>query len=66
MLDFAQLGTDFSSEIAIRKAEDEQDYSEIDVLFNLLKKPFDEHQEFESYTQEAPDWARGLEVSCSS
>jgi uncharacterized protein YdiU (UPF0061 family) len=56
----------YLAEIAIRKAEDEQDYSEIDVLFNLLKKPFDEHQGFESYTQEAPDWARGLEVSCSS
>jgi uncharacterized protein YdiU (UPF0061 family) len=56
----------YLAEIAIRKAEDQQDYSEIDVLFNLLKKPFDERQGFESYTQEAPDWARGLEVSCSS
>ncbi|SFV76733.1 Selenoprotein O and cysteine-containing homologs [hydrothermal vent metagenome] len=56
----------YLAEIAIRKAEDEQDYSEIDVLFNLLRKPFDEHQGFEAYTQEAPDWARGLEVSCSS
>jgi uncharacterized protein YdiU (UPF0061 family) len=56
----------YMAEVAIRKAEDEQDYSEIDVLFNLLRKPFDEHQGFEAYTQEAPDWARGLEVSCSS
>lgn len=62
----------YLAEVAIRKAEsalwvqDDKDYSEIDTLFTLLSSPFSEHQNFESYTQEAPDWAQGLEVSCSS
>jgi hypothetical protein len=53
-------------EIAIRKAEDDKDYSEIDTLFNLLSHPFDEQLDLEIYTNEAPDWAQNLEVSCSS
>lgn len=56
----------YLAEVAIRKAEDEKDYSEINTLFTLLASPFSEHQDFEIYTQEAPDWAQDLEVSCSS
>ncbi len=56
----------YLAEVAIRKAEDEQDYREIGVLFALLQSPFEAHSEYESYTSVAPEWARGLEVSCSS
>jgi uncharacterized protein YdiU (UPF0061 family) len=56
----------YLAEIAIRKAEDDKDYSEIDTLFNLLSHPFDEQLDLEIYTNEAPDWAQNLEVSCSS
>jgi hypothetical protein len=56
----------YLAEVAIRKAEDLYQYDEIDTLFNLLKNPFDEHPGFESYTHEAPDWAKNLSVSCSS
>ena len=56
----------YLAEVVIRKAEDERNYSEIDTLFTLLSNPFSEHQDFESYTQEVPDWAKNLEVSCSS
>ncbi len=56
----------YLAEVAIRKAEDLHDYSEISVLFDLLSSPFDEHQGFESYTNKAPDWAKNLVVSCSS
>jgi len=56
----------YLAEVAIRKAEDLYQYDEIDTLFNLLKNPFDEHLGFESYTNEAPDWAQNLSVSCSS
>jgi uncharacterized protein YdiU (UPF0061 family) len=51
---------------AIRKAEDDKDYSEIDTLFNLLSYPFDEQPDLKAYTNEAPDWAQNLAVSCSS
>lgn len=56
----------YLAEVAIRKAEDDKDYGEIDTLFTLLSSPFSEHQDLEGYTQEAPDWAKNLEVSCSS
>ncbi len=54
------------AEIAIRRAADDRDYSEIARLHALLTHPFDEQPEFESYSAEPPDWARQIEVSCSS
>ncbi|ABL02122.1 protein of unknown function UPF0061 [Candidatus Ruthia magnifica str. Cm (Calyptogena magnifica)] len=56
----------YLAEVAIRKAEDDKDYTEIEILFDLLSKPFEVHQDMEFYTYEAPDWAQGLTVSCSS
>ena len=56
----------YLAEVAIRKAEDLKEYDEIEILFNLLKSPFDNHKGFESYDNEAPDWAQHLELSCSS
>ncbi len=53
-------------EIAIRKASDEQDYSEIDVLLKLLQNPFDEHEHLERYAGHPPAWAEQISVSCSS
>lgn len=50
---------------AITKAE-QGDHSEVDKLLTILRKPFDEQPEFESYAQRSPDWAKGLEISCSS
>ncbi len=54
------------AEIAIRRAADDRDYGEVSRLHNLLTHPFDEQPEFEAYAQEPPDWARQIEVSCSS
>jgi uncharacterized protein YdiU (UPF0061 family) len=54
------------AEVAIRRAADERDYSEIDRLHRLLARPFDEQPESEAYAAEPPDWARQIEVSCSS
>jgi serine/tyrosine/threonine adenylyltransferase len=53
------------AEIAIRKAQS-GDFSEIETLHNLLKSPFDEHPGFEAYADLPPDWARQVEISCSS
>ncbi len=50
---------------SIVKAEN-RDYGEIDNLLRLLTRPFDEQPEMESYAQEPPDWAKTLELSCSS
>ena len=56
----------YMAEIAIRKAEDEQDYSEANRLLNLASNPFDEHPDCEEYAGFPPDWAQQLSVSCSS
>ena len=50
---------------AITKAEND-DFSEIETLMTVLSNPFDEQPEMESYADEPPDWARTLELSCSS
>lgn len=42
------------------------DHAEIDRLFRLLQKPFDEQPEMERYAAEPPPEARLIEVSCSS
>ena len=55
----------YMTEIAIKKAE-ENDYSEIERLFNLLQNPFDEQPDNESYAVFPPDWAEKISVSCSS
>jgi uncharacterized protein YdiU (UPF0061 family) len=54
------------AEIAIRRATDARDYSEVNRLHALLTRPFDEQPEYETYAAEPPDWARKIEVSCSS
>ena len=56
----------YLAEIAIRRAEDDKDYSEIDQLFTLLQSPFEEHPDWEHYAGHPPDWANQLSVSCSS
>lgn len=56
----------YLAEIAIKKASDEQDYSEINTLLTVLEKPFDEQPIYDSYAKLPPAWASDLEVSCSS
>ena len=54
------------AQIAIDKASQQKDFSEIDRLLALLQHPFDEQPEHEAYAAPPPDWAKGIEVSCSS
>ena len=56
----------YMAEIAIRKAQDENDYSEIENLMHILRTPYEEHPEFEHYASHPPEWAQRIEVSCSS
>ena len=51
---------------AIEQTEKNRDFTEIDRLLNLLGKPFDEQPEMDSYAATPPEWARQIEVSCSS
>lgn len=56
----------YMAEIAIRKAEDEGDASEIERLMTLLNRPFDEQPEMEHYAAPPPEWAQRISISCSS
>jgi len=50
---------------AIEKAQ-ARDYSEVARLLKLMQSPYEEHPELEQYAGFPPDWAAGIEVSCSS
>jgi len=56
----------YIAEIAIRKARDEKDYSEIDRLLTVLQNPYDEHPDMQHYADQPPSWADSVAVSCSS
>lgn len=53
----------YMAQLAIEKA-DNNDYSLIDELFELLKKPYSEQPEKEKWFAKRPDWARN-KVGCS-
>ncbi len=56
----------YLAENAIKKAVNEADYSEINLLHKILKDPFSEQSEFDEYADPPPDWGRNLVISCSS
>jgi uncharacterized protein YdiU (UPF0061 family) len=46
-----------------------QDFSEVEKLLHVLQSPFDEHEDTAGHQALAdfpPDWAAGIEISCSS
>lgn len=53
----------YMSQLAI-DAANKGDYTVVDELFNLLKKPYDEQPNFEKWFAKRPEWARD-KVGCS-
>lgn len=53
------------AEVAIRRAR-AGDFSEVERLLDCLRRPYDEQPDYAAYAAMPPDWASGLEVSCSS
>lgn len=56
----------YLAEVAIRKAVENSDYSEIARLHQVLRNPYREQPENNGYSNPVPDWARNLVISCSS
>ncbi len=56
----------YMAQIAIQKAVEERDYTEIERFRQLLATPFDEHPEMADYAGEPPEWGRHIDLSCSS
>jgi serine/tyrosine/threonine adenylyltransferase len=52
-------------EEAIRAAK-LNDFSKVDTLLAVLQSPFEEHADHENLAGFPPDWAAGIEISCSS
>jgi serine/tyrosine/threonine adenylyltransferase len=52
-------------EQAIRLAKT-KDFSGVETMLRLLESPFEEHPGFDAYADFPPDWASGIEISCSS
>nr|WP_202412801.1 YdiU family protein [Duganella lactea] len=55
----------YLAQVAIEKAQN-KDFSEVERLLAVLRRPYDEQPEHEHYAALPPDWASHLEVSCSS
>ncbi|MEO0316597.1 MAG: hypothetical protein RL404_274 [Pseudomonadota bacterium] len=55
----------YLAQVAIDKAQ-QKDFSEVQRLLHVLQRPFDEQPDNENYAALPPDWAAGIEVSCSS
>lgn len=55
----------YLAQAAIEKAQ-QKDFSEVQRLLRVLQHPYDEQPEHDKYAQLPPDWAAGIEVSCSS
>ncbi|WDG07528.1 YdiU family protein [Vibrio campbellii] len=55
----------YLAQLAIDKAE-EGDFSEVNRLAELLKRPYDEQPEFDEYAKLPPEWGKKMEISCSS
>lgn len=55
----------YLAQVAIDKAQ-QKDFSEVRQLMTVLRHPFDEQPQHERYAALPPDWAAGIEVSCSS
>jgi uncharacterized protein YdiU (UPF0061 family) len=52
-------------EQAIQKAK-LKDFSEVTALLRVLETPFEEHPAMDAHAGFPPDWASGIEISCSS
>ncbi|MDB4260953.1 YdiU family protein [Porticoccaceae bacterium] len=55
----------YMAQAAIEKAQN-VDYSEVNLLLQVLQSPCEEHPEAQMYAGLPPDWAEKLSVSCSS
>ncbi|HDM8219575.1 protein adenylyltransferase SelO [Vibrio campbellii] len=55
----------YLAQLAIDKAE-EGDFSEVNRLAELLKRPYEEQPQFDDYAKLPPEWGKKMEISCSS
>ena len=55
----------YMAQEAIEAAE-ELDFTVMEKLIEVITNPFDELDEYKHYAEKSPEWAKDLEISCSS
>ena len=48
------------------EAAEESNYLKLETLIKIITNPFEEHKDFQSFAERSPEWAKDIEISCSS
>ena len=48
------------------EAAENSDFSAAETLIKVITSPYDELEQYEHFANRSPDWAKNLEISCSS
>ena len=48
------------------EAAEESNYLELETRIKIITNPFEEHEDFQSLAERSPEWAKDIEISCSS
>ena len=48
------------------EAAENSDFSAAETLIEIITSPYDELEQYEHFANRSPDWAKNLEISCSS
>ena len=48
------------------EAAEESNYLKLEMLIKIITNPFEEHEDFQNFAERSPEWAKDIEISCSS
>ena len=48
------------------EAAESSDFSSLETLIEVITSPYDELEQYKHFANRSPDWAKNLEISCSS
>ena len=48
------------------EAAESSDFSALETLIEVITSPYEELEQYEHFANRSPDWAKNLEISCSS
>jgi len=55
----------YMAQEVIEAAED-SNYIKLETLIKIITNPFEEHEDFQNFAERSPEWAKDIEISCSS
>ena len=48
------------------EAAESSDFSALETVIEVITSPYDELEQYKHFANRSPDWAKNLEISCSS